>query len=77
LTKKIDLEEETLCAFIIHPGFVSTDMGNRGAAHFGMEGGPPTSVDESCDGMVTLIGEATKGSHGGKLFQFTGEQMPW
>jgi norsolorinic acid ketoreductase len=77
LTRKIDQEEEALCAFVIHPGFVATDMGHFGAKSFGVTDGPPTTVDESCEGIIEVVGEATKTTHGGKLFDFTGRTMSW
>ncbi|KIV86126.1 hypothetical protein PV11_01761 [Exophiala sideris] len=77
LTKRMDEEEEKLTAFVVTPGWVTTDMGNMGARElFGLEQAPD-SLDESCDGMVKLFDEATKETHGGKFWQYTGKEEAW
>ena len=76
ITKRIDGEEEKLAAFVISPGWVQTDMGNLGAIYFGMKEAD-VRVEDSCNGMVTVIDGATKTSHGGRLWNYTGEQMAW
>lgn len=37
----------------------------------------PVSVRESVDSMVPLIEKATKQATGGKLWDYTGEQLAW
>ncbi|KAG8160907.1 hypothetical protein KVR01_009171 [Diaporthe batatas] len=77
LTIRIDAEEESLTAFVIHPGFVQTDMGNLGARTvLGMEKAS-IGVDESCDGVVKVIDTATKESHGGRFWDFEGKSLTW
>lgn len=51
-------------------------MGNSGAKAFGLEQAP-LGVQESCSGVEALIGEATKESHGGKLWGHDGKQQAW
>lgn len=76
LTKRIDVEEEKLAAFVISPGWCKTEMGNAGARFFGMEEAIVEPGD-SCRGMVKLIEEAKKESHGGKLWSQEGELLAW
>ncbi|KAF2792530.1 NAD(P)-binding protein [Melanomma pulvis-pyrius CBS 109.77] len=76
LTKRIDAEEEKIASFVLSPGWVQTDLGNTGAVYFGFEKAPVT-VEDSCSGMVKLLDGVTKESYGGKLWDYTGEQLPW
>ncbi|ROW04193.1 hypothetical protein VSDG_01053 [Cytospora chrysosperma] len=76
LTKRIDAEDDKLVAFVVHPGWVQTDIGNLGAKMLGIEQ-PPVSIKDSVDGMVPLIGKATKQATGGRLWDYTGEQLAW
>ncbi|KAL2837787.1 hypothetical protein BJY01DRAFT_237748 [Aspergillus pseudoustus] len=75
-TKTIAVQEPWLTAFPIDPGFVQTEMGNRGANSFGLEKAT-ISVEESVRGVVRVIDEATKETHTGKLWTYTGDQEPW
>ncbi|KAI1621969.1 hypothetical protein EDD37DRAFT_683884 [Exophiala viscosa] len=75
-TKAMDREEEKLTAFVIHPGWVTSDMGNMGARLFGLEQAPD-SLDESCDNLVKLFDEATKETHGGKFWWHNGKEESW
>jgi norsolorinic acid ketoreductase len=76
-TKKMNMEEERLCAFVLNPGFVGTDSGKFGAKALGLEGIPLMTVEESCKGMIEVIRLATKTSHGGQFFNFSGEGLQW
>lgn len=51
-------------------------MGSNGAKLFGFEEAPD-SLDGSCDGMVKLFDEATKETHGGRLWHHYGEVESW
>ncbi|KAL2863958.1 NAD(P)-binding protein [Aspergillus lucknowensis] len=75
-TKTISVQEPWLTAFPIDPGFVQTEMGNRGANNFGLEKAI-ISVDESVRGVVRVIDESTRETHSGKLWKWTGEEEPW
>ncbi|KAL9121694.1 MAG: hypothetical protein Q9187_001745 [Circinaria calcarea] len=76
LTKRIDVEEEKLAAFVVSPGWVQTDLGNAGAQYFGMKEAA-TTLEDSCDGMVSLIEKATKATHGGRMWGHKGEALTW
>ncbi|KAI2611820.1 NAD(P)-binding protein [Hypoxylon sp. NC1633] len=76
LTKRFDMEEDWLTAVVVHPGWVRTEMGNNAAQGWGLQGAL-VEIDDSCDGMVKLIDVATKQSHGGKLWDYQGEEQPW
>ncbi|OTA97018.1 hypothetical protein M434DRAFT_19239 [Hypoxylon sp. CO27-5] len=76
LTKKINAEEEWLNALVIDPGFVQTDLGNYAAQLAGLEKAFVT-VEDSAAGVVKVIDGATKESHGGKFWNYTGEEIAW
>ncbi|WYZ41093.1 hypothetical protein EsH8_IV_001434 [Colletotrichum jinshuiense] len=76
LTKSIHREEPELVAFPIDPGWVQTDLGNNGAHYFGHEQAP-LSVGDVTDGIIKVVEEATRESHGGKLVQWDGAVLPW
>ncbi|OTA99519.1 hypothetical protein M426DRAFT_67652 [Hypoxylon sp. CI-4A] len=76
LTKKINAEEEWLNALVINPGFVQTDLGNFAAQLAGLEKAFVT-VEGSSAGVVKVIDGATKESHGGRFWNYTGEEVAW
>lgn len=71
-TVRINGEDAWLNAFVLNPGWVQTDLGNAGARHFGLQEAE-TTVEESCDGMVEVLGQVTKERHGGKMVSWRGE----
>ncbi|KAL9117322.1 MAG: hypothetical protein Q9187_006142 [Circinaria calcarea] len=76
LTKAIHIEEPELTAFPIDPGWVQTDIGNRGAKAFGFEKAALT-VEQSVTGMIKIFDVAKRETHGGKLWVWDGRQVPW
>jgi norsolorinic acid ketoreductase len=48
-------KDKGLCAFVLHPGWVQTDMGNSAASMAGLEEAPVT-VRESVEGLVAVVG---------------------
>ncbi len=76
LTKRMNAEEEHLTALVVDPGWADTDMGHRGANLLGLDRAPVDPKD-SCDGVVSVIGEATKETHGGLFLSYNGEQQSW
>lgn len=75
-TKAISVEDEWLNAFPIDPGWVQTDIGNRGAVDFGTDK-PTLTVEQSAGGVVKIVEAATRETHSGKLFKYNGEEEPW
>ncbi|KAK8069192.1 hypothetical protein PG994_005808 [Apiospora phragmitis] len=75
-TKGMNAEEESFIASVADPGFPDTDMGHRAVGLLGLPRAPD-EPDESCDGMVRVIAEATKETHGGKFITYKGEVQPW
>lgn len=51
-------------------------MGNHGAVSFGLEKASITTK-ESVEGMIKVIDDATRETHGGKLWTWDGRQVPW
>ncbi|KAI1413718.1 NAD(P)-binding protein [Hypoxylon sp. FL1857] len=81
VTKRINQEEDWLTAFVIHPGWVDTDMGQAALNGLGLAASnvkvPVITIDESCDGMVQLIDIATKETHGGRFWDYDGGRESW
>lgn len=62
-----DLKRHGIITITLHPGWVQTDMGGRGA---------PLSPEESARSLVALA-DSLKMSDNGKFFKWTGEIHPW
>ncbi|KAJ5156272.1 hypothetical protein N7492_009075 [Penicillium capsulatum] len=75
-TKAISVEDPWLNAFPVDPGWVQTDIGNRGADAFGFEKAAVT-VEDSAAGVVKVIDGSTLETHSGKIFKFGGEEVAW
>ncbi|KAJ5193429.1 hypothetical protein N7449_009571 [Penicillium cf. viridicatum] len=75
-TKAISAEDPWLTAFPLDPGWVQTELGNRGADAFGIDKAAIT-VEESVTGVVKVIDASTLKTHSGKLFKYDGNQEPW
>ena len=73
---RINAEEDRLTAFILDPGWVQTDMGNRAAEAWGMDAAP-VALDDSAEGMFKVLTTATKERYGGKFVMYTGEVREW
>ena len=58
---------EGLTAIVMHPGWVRTDMGGRGAT---------LSVEESVTGMRQVIADLTATEHG-RFWTWDGREHPW
>lgn len=55
---------------------MQTDIGDRGAHAFGIEKAAIT-VDESVNGIIKVIDAATQETHSGRLWAYTGNEVPW
>ncbi|KFX97102.1 hypothetical protein O988_05030 [Pseudogymnoascus sp. VKM F-3808] len=76
LTKRINSEEEKICAFIINPGWVQTESANAAAQMLGLKEAPQP-VEPTCDGMMEVFDKASKESHGGKFLTWEGKEESW
>jgi NAD(P)-dependent dehydrogenase (short-subunit alcohol dehydrogenase family) len=61
------LEHRDIVAAVLHPGWVRTDMGGKGA---------PLSPEESVSGLRRVIAGLGKAESGG-FFGYDGEAIPW
>ena len=66
-TLNIELKSSGILVVAIHPGWVRTDMGGSKA---------PVTATESVTGILKALQSLTKTSSG-KLYEYTGCQMPW
>ncbi|MES2767247.1 MAG: SDR family oxidoreductase [Bacteroidota bacterium] len=64
----IELKPEGIMALAVHPGWVQTEMGGEKA---------PISVEESVSGLKELFLKSSVETHTGKLFDYTGAELPW
>lgn len=51
-------------------------MGNVGAHRLGLKEAP-VSIKDSVDGMVKIIDDASKETHGGSFWEYNGKRYPW
>ncbi|KAL6233932.1 hypothetical protein BDW75DRAFT_213702 [Aspergillus navahoensis] len=76
-TVAIHASEKWLTAFAIHPGFVQTEMGNRGAQIMGLNEAPDT-VEEAITKTMATIDNATRENTSGKFLNvIDGAEIPW
>ncbi|KAJ7101458.1 hypothetical protein B0H15DRAFT_899256 [Mycena belliarum] len=77
LVKVLDAEHPSLIVMAIYPGWVQTDMGNRGATHMGMAAAP-VPVDKAITGILLRIDGATKEKSSGRFFNLVSHDgNPW
>jgi len=63
----LEYASKDIIAFVMHPGWVQTDMGGEGA---------DITPEVSITGMRRVIASATKKNNGG-FFNYTGEEIAW
>lgn len=63
----VDLQPRGIIAVLLHPGWVQTDMGGRGAL---------ISTKQSVTGMKSILGRVTH-SDTGKFIAYDGQHIPW
>ncbi|MXS84457.1 SDR family NAD(P)-dependent oxidoreductase [Nitrosomonas sp. HPC101] len=63
----VDLQPRGIIAVLLHPGWVQTDMGGRGAL---------ISAQQSVTGMRSILGKVTH-SDTGKFIAYDGQSVPW
>lgn len=63
----IDLSDQGITAIALHPGWVRTDMGGKGA---------DLTIETSVTGMKKVI-DSLDASDSGKFFSYDGSEMPW
>lgn len=65
--KSLALDETWLTSFVVHPGWVQTDMGGAGAT---------VTIPDSASGIWKLIKEA-KPTTSGRFLNYTGAELKW
>ncbi|KAJ7718186.1 hypothetical protein B0H14DRAFT_3630699 [Mycena olivaceomarginata] len=86
LVKALDVEHPGLVTLAISPGWVATDMGNKGAVANGMPQAP-VSVEDSVAGILARVDAATKETSGrfwnysietgGKPWELASDEIAW
>jgi NAD(P)-dependent dehydrogenase (short-subunit alcohol dehydrogenase family) len=77
LTRALHMQNEGLVAFALHPGFVSTEMGDSAATEWGFPLSMLESVENSVRGMLEIIDGATREKTSGKFITNKGQELPW
>ncbi|KAJ5173510.1 Short-chain dehydrogenase/reductase SDR [Penicillium coprophilum] len=79
LTKALHLENEKdgLVAFALQPGWAQTRMGKSAATDWGYSEDPPVTIEESVNGMLDIIDNATREDVSGKFISFNGDILSW
>ncbi|KAF4454649.1 Aflatoxin biosynthesis ketoreductase nor-1 [Fusarium austroafricanum] len=77
ITKSLHLQNESLVAVALHPGWVGTDMGEFSAKEWGCPGITLETVDGSVQGMLNIIDGATRDTTSGKFVTYKGQILPW
>lgn len=65
--KSFAREFSEICSLTLHPGWVQTEMGGKGARD---------TVHDSCEGLIQVVERATL-KDSGSFFDFKGEKVPW
>ncbi|WWD17809.1 hypothetical protein CI109_102251 [Kwoniella shandongensis] len=76
LARYTHFENESIVTFSLSPGWVQTDMGDRGARSVGMDKAP-TTVKESVEGIVKVIDDSTREKYAGLHMRYNGTQSKW
>ncbi|WVF70546.1 hypothetical protein IAT40_005337 [Kwoniella sp. CBS 6097] len=76
LARYAHYENPDIVSFSLSPGWVQTDMGDRGARWAGMEKAPIT-VDESVAGITKVIDEANNDNYSGLHMRYDGSKSKW
>ncbi|KID86143.1 short-chain dehydrogenase/reductase family oxidoreductase, partial [Metarhizium majus ARSEF 297] len=79
LTRAIHLQNEAsgLVAVALHPGWVQTRLGDFAAKEWSYAAGPPTTLDESVEGILKVVDGASRETVGGKFVLYDGQIWPW
>ncbi|KAI0178661.1 NAD(P)-binding protein [Hypoxylon sp. FL1284] len=67
-TKAMNQEEPWLTAFPMDPGWVQTNLGGEEA---------PLTVEQSSTGIIKVVDAATQETHGGRMWCWNGNEVPW
>jgi NAD(P)-dependent dehydrogenase (short-subunit alcohol dehydrogenase family) len=77
IVKSLHMQMARLVSVALHPGWVQTDMGNMVAKEWNYAAGPPDTVEDSVQGILKVVDEATRENVSGKFITQTGAEVPW
>ncbi len=78
VTKRIHIENDgtNFTAFVIHPGWVQTDMGDGAAKSLGLEKADIT-LQQSVDGLINVFDKSSRENSGGRFLSYNGSELEW
>ncbi|KAH8807759.1 hypothetical protein F5884DRAFT_790000 [Xylogone sp. PMI_703] len=76
VAKKIHLEYKDITAFVVHPGWIQTELGNGLATAIGMQSAPDT-LEKCIPPLVSIFDKANREEHSGKFLVWDGSTLPW
>jgi norsolorinic acid ketoreductase len=76
LVRRIHFEHPELITFAVHPGLVQTDNGNAASQFFGLPEALVT-VEDSVNGIVSLLDSATREKTSGNFLSYDGSNLIW
>ncbi|KAJ4109654.1 hypothetical protein NW768_012090 [Fusarium equiseti] len=77
ITRALHIQNESLVAVALHPGWVKTDMGEFSAREWGFPGAPMETSENSVQGILEVIDGATRDITSGKYVTYKGQILPW
>jgi NAD(P)-dependent dehydrogenase (short-subunit alcohol dehydrogenase family) len=77
IVKSLHVQTPSLVSVALHPGWVQTGMGNSAAKDWNYAAGPPDTVDDSVQGILKVVDDATRENVSGKFVTQTGAEISW
>jgi NAD(P)-dependent dehydrogenase (short-subunit alcohol dehydrogenase family) len=77
LTKQTHIQHPGLIAIALHPGWVKTRAGEFCVKEWDYPGEPPVTIDDSVNGILSVIEDATRESDSGNFISYNGDILKW
>ncbi|KAI5310714.1 hypothetical protein KEM55_003020 [Ascosphaera atra] len=76
VVRQIHHADERIVAFVLHPGWLQSDMGNAYAKSLQQEQAP-TTIPEGVDGMLKVLDASTREQTSGHFIDYEGNTVAW